>query len=706
MNVCLASAPIATDFKKRDEIDSCLGESAVSEPQLGVLSLAAVLEARGDRVKLVDLDQAYLAYLESPNPVRSFAEAAAELIAADPAEVYGFSTICSSYPLTIRMAQAVKSARPDSFVLLGGPQATVVDRQTLVAFPEIDFVLRGESEMTLPMLLGELAGADHQLSRVAGLTYRCGSGLQRNASAPIIEDLDAIPSPAYHLSGGLHGASKASLELGRGCPFACTFCSTNDFFRRRFRLRSPSRIIGEMREISRTYGIRHFELVHDMFTVDRHRVVSFCEALLAAGDGFQWSCSARTDCVDEELLDLMARSGCVGIFYGVESGSQRLQKIFGKDLDVERAKQIISATEALDMRSTVSLITGFPQETEIDLRQTLGTLMFSARHPQSTPHLNILAPLAETPIHLQYREQMTLGDLCSDISQQGPVQDPEDWDLIERYPDIFPNFYLLPTPHLDRELLLELREFALNAIGHFRWLICGIDQNTHQLFDLFFLWRERRIKIHPLNTGEELKRYYNSSYFRRDFLTFIQSSTAAENRVVKALIEFEVAWSTAPGSRPSQETTYEAASIGEAIYATDIPFRAAGANFVELSCNIQRVIDALKHGVEPDWEVGPHYYVTLDSSQPMKRMYSISRELGCLLDVCDGQRDVEEIVEILASEFTEIAESHREEVIVGLIEAAVQEGLLLIQSPPTAMPDINEAAPSIRSGTTAIAGEE
>jgi hypothetical protein len=679
MNVCLVSAPIATDFKRRDEIDSCLDEPAVSEPQLGVLSLAAVLEARRDAARIIDLDQAYLAYLDSPNQLCSFAAVVAKFLADDPADIYGFSTICSSYPLTIRIARAVKAARPESLVLLGGPQATVVDRQTLAAFPFIDFVLRGESENTLPLLLDELGG-ERQLSRVPSLTYRCGSELRRNASAPIIEDLDAIPSPAYHLTGGLQGATKASLELGRGCPFACTFCSTNDFFRRRFRLRSPERVIRDMRQIANTYGIRQFELVHDMFTVDRRRVASFCEAMLASGEGFEWSCSARTDCVDEKLLDHMARAGCVGIFYGVESGSQRLQKVFDKHLDVEQARHVIAATEHFDIRSTVSLITGFPEETELDLRETLSMFIFSARHSQSTPHLNILAPLAETPIHLKFRDQMTLGDLCSDISQQGPVQDPEDWNLIELHPEIFPNFYLLPTPHLDRGRLLELREFALNGLGHFRWLLCAIDQTTQELYDLFLLWQKHRMEMHPIQNGPELKRYYNSSSFRRDFLSFVQSSPAAENRIVSVLLEFEMAWSSTSGSSAHEAIASATAPNDGAICATGVPLRSPGINLVELSCDIQNVINALKHGAEPVWDSGPHSYMTLDSSEALKRLYAISRELGRLLQLCDGHHNLREIVSVLTHEFADVEISHREAAAVTLIEAAVHEGLVSIQS--------------------------
>ena len=700
MKICLVSAPVAADFKKRDEIDSCLDEPQVSGPQLGILTLGAVLEARGDAVKIVDLDRTYLAYLDSPNRARLFAEVAAEFIATHTADVYGFSSLCSSYPLSIRIAQAVKAARPESFILFGGPQATVVDRQTLAAFPFVDLVLRGEAETSLPLLLDVLAG-DRQLASVLGLTYRCGSEPRRNASAPIIEDLDAIPPPAYHLSGGLDRTLMASLELGRGCPFACTFCSTNDFFRRKFRLRSPGRVLRDMRGISSTYGVRQFELVHDMFTVDRKRVVAFCEAMLASGDGFEWSCSARTDCVDEELLDLMSQAGCVGIFYGVESGSQRLQKIFDKHLDVEKAGHVITETGRRNMRSTVSLITGFPEETEEDLRQTLRMFVFSARQPLSTPQLNVLAPLAETPIHLQYRDQMTLGELCSDMSQQGSSRDLEDWELIKRHPEIFPNFYLLPTPHLDRGRLLELREFALNATAHFRWLICAIDQTSYPFYDLFLLWQKYRMQIHSLQNGPELRRYYSSPSFRAELLSFVQSSPAAENQVVKALLEFETAWSAASAGSAKEAITAEVVSAAGTICASDVPLRSPGTNLMELSHDIQSVINAVKQGTGRVRKSGPRFYVTPNSSDALKRVYGISRGLGRLLQECDGRRNVQEIVEALSPEFTEVGEAQREAAVVGLIEAAVENGLVSISfrqipqrcvDPVTARPAIGSTA--------------
>jgi radical SAM superfamily enzyme YgiQ (UPF0313 family) len=185
------------------------------------------------------------------------------------------------------------------------------------AFPFIDIVVRGEAEQTLPELVDTLAGHG-SCAGIPGLTFRQNGEqdgrIVRNPDGSVILDLDSLPFPAFHLFPDVRFCRHFPLELGRGCPFACTFCSTNDFFRRRFRLKSPAHMIAEMRRVKQTYGINSFELVHDMFTVDRKRVVEFCEALLQSEEKFHWGCSARTDCVDEELISLMAQAGCRGIF--------------------------------------------------------------------------------------------------------------------------------------------------------------------------------------------------------------------------------------------------------------------------------------------------------------------------------------------------------------------------------------------------------
>ena len=285
-------------------------------------------------------------------------------------DILGLGTICSSYPLTIRIAHEVKSRKPKSIIIVGGPQASVTDVPTLEAFGAIDYVVRGEAEETFPRLLDGLNG-EGPIDKIAGITYRNMGAVVRRPNAPVIENLDALPFPAFHLFPNVEQCKYLPLELGRGCPFACRFCSTNDFFRRKFRLKSPATMLSQMRAVQAQYGIQTFELIHDMFTVDRKRVSAFCEELLGSGEHFYWSCSARTDCIDEDLIDLMHRAGCRGIFFGIESGSPRMQKIINKRLDLDEARRMIDASNRFGIRTAVSLISGFPEEQPEDLHDTI-----------------------------------------------------------------------------------------------------------------------------------------------------------------------------------------------------------------------------------------------------------------------------------------------------------------------------------------------
>jgi radical SAM superfamily enzyme YgiQ (UPF0313 family) len=679
LSVCLVCAPTAAEFGDDEEIKSQLVRQITLEPQLGILSLAAVLEARGHCVQISDLNRSYFHLADSvgTSKLSEFAEAAAGMIAAKGADVYGFGSICSSYPLTIRIAKALKAIRPDCTVLFGGPQASVVDIQTMAAFPFVDLILRGEAEESFPFLLNELAEGQ-QMDRVPGLTYRAEGQPRRNRNAAVIGDLDSLPSPAYHLTGELQGTSRAALELGRGCPFACTFCSTNDFFRRNFRLRSPARIVHDMRSLAMAYGVSDFDLIHDMFTVDRRRVVTFCEAMIACGEEFTWACSARTDCVDEPLLELMARAGCRGLFFGIETGSARMQMIIEKHLDITKAKELIDVAEQLGIGTTVSLITGFPEETREDLQQTVVMLMHSARCPHSDPKLNLLAPLPETPLYSKYKNELTRETLCSDVSHQGDTQNEKDVELIQEYPEIFPSFYLLPTPHLDRNLLLELREFSLMGVEQFRWLLVALDQVTSGMLDFFSEWRERRLYLRPELGGFELRRYYRTATFRTEFLHFVRQHPAGKNPVVETFLEYEDAMRV----EASWDDAVTPAGVpllpGATLWWTDIPVRGKQSRVIELACDIERVVSALRLQTEPAWVRGLHFYVTRETSAGSESLEMVSDWFACVLRACDGTRCVEQVVKQLSCEISGVEEDVREYAFVRLLEGVHADGFIEI----------------------------
>jgi hypothetical protein len=668
MQLCLVSASTATDFEDPGEAAGGDVRLLAARPPLGVLTLAAVLRRQSVSCGVFNLNRLYYDYLaDGGSGVEGFAGYAAERMLASGAQLYGFGTLCSSYPLTIRIAARLKRADPAAAILLGGPQASAVDVATLAAFPFVDFILRGEADETLPRFWTEWCGAG-RMDRVEGLTWRGAGGPVRNAPAPIVEDLDSLPLPAYELDGGLGHLERAPLEVGRGCPFSCTFCSTSDFFRRRFRLKSPPRVLADMRAIASRYGLRRFDLTHDMFTVDRRRVFEFCEHLAASGAGFEWACSARTDCVDQELLERMSASGCTAMFFGIESGSPRMQRTIGKNLDLTDARKAISLAQRIGIATDVALIAGFPEESEDDLRRSLDIFAHSMRHPRSTPQLNLLAPLAGTAIHARYREQLVLEELCSDISHQGRTQNEADRELIRQHPDIFPNFYMAPSPGLDRAACLELREFLLMGLGRLRWLLAALpdtgtaaflsrDQRERGLLDVFHAWRARRSELHPGLSGGELRSYYTTEASAREFVRFVRRRPAViRTAAVEALLCYYEALAETDARDALLPRT--GSPLPRAFRPSDRPVRARQIHVFELGWDVQSAIDCVKGtGTVPRRR--PMLYRTAPISRGQVRLLEISPLLYRALELCDGSLTIGECVEALSRCFRGPREARR-----------------------------------------------
>ena len=663
MRVCLVGSPTASEFDPQVAGNDAVRLIAEQAP-IGILTLAAILERHGVDAEVVDLNRAYYRFLQervgrAPSPAagplaglpeggrgrppgpegaprgtapRDFCSFVTGEFSSRSFDVWGFSTICSSYPLTIRIARDVKRSHPGSLVMLGGPQASVVDVASLEAFPFVDFIVRGEADETLPVVLDALSNT-RGFDEVAGVTFRRGEKIVRNPNAPVVLDLDKLPMPAFHQYPELGTCGAVPLELGRGCPFACTFCSTNDFFRRRFRLKSPARMIEQMRIIRQTYGNTRFELIHDMFTIDRKRVVEFCEALLAAGDGFQWNCSARTDCIDDSLIALMVRAGCVGVYFGIETGSARLQWSIDKNLDLREAASRVRSVARHGIRPTVSLITGFPDEERDDLRQTVGFLMDSARFEVARPQLHILAPLAGTPIYEQYLDRLGEADILSDVSYHGWSQDPADRELIRSHPGVFPNFYAVPAS-LDRQYIKDLRDFIQHSILRCRRLLVALHQDSGDLLEVFDAWRKwlARKGTAQRERDPEAAPYYARAEFADDLLEFVRSRylrRAGNRRAFRALLDFERALAVEP----------------EKPRATNgAPRIAPGVRVIRLGAEYHKILACLRN--RRSLNTVPARRVVVVASDLDERKLQVSQVSSLsaqLLTLCDGRRGTKEI---------------------------------------------------------------
>ncbi len=408
-------------------------------PHLGLLALAAVAEAQGHSVRIYDpkrlIKTGVLPYDET-----LYERVANDLLAESPHAI-GFTTLGCSFLFAVNVAALIKRDEPEMPILLGGPHATMLHQQILERFAQFDIIVRYEADEVLPSVLANLE--QRQFHGIPGLSWRDPStlDLRYNAGRPKVEDLDRLPLYSYeHYPVEDLGLNLLRIEAGRGCPFSCTFCSTATFFQRSFRLKSAARLVTELDRLHARYGCADFKLDHDLFTVNRRKVMEFCEAVEKRG--YRWRASARVDLVDEELLTRMARAGCVGLYFGIETGSVRMQDISQKHLDLTLVKPTLLACERLGIQTTASFITGYPEEHEQDQADTLD-LLGQCFRPSCLPQLHVLAPEPGTPMF----EQMAR-DLVYD-GYAGPynaiLTGSSDTDLICEHRDIFSTYHYYPT---------------------------------------------------------------------------------------------------------------------------------------------------------------------------------------------------------------------------------------------------------------------
>jgi hypothetical protein len=338
---------------------------------------------------------------------------------------------------------------------------------------------------------------------------------------------------------------------------------------------------------------------------------------------------------------------------------------------------VIDIAERAGLASTVSLITGFPEESREDLRETVRVFMHAACTPKSGPQINLLAPLANTPLHLKYRHEMTLSELCSDISHQSRRQHPEDRELIRRYPEIFPNFYLLPTPELDRAELVELREFLMSILRRMRWVSCAVHQAADML-DVFVDWVHERKRIAAMEVGPDLRQYYGTARFQQDFIEFLKRHSAGRDWRTRLLIEFYELLGEASSPDEQNVSELDVIACDEPMCQDDVALRAHASRMVELEGDLQEVVDAIRTGRVLEPKRYKHFYAVSQKDTTDYPGYEVPKYLAKLIGLCDGQRTVGQIMELLCDEIEVTPEEARRPVYEALFENARAEGLIAI----------------------------
>jgi radical SAM superfamily enzyme len=428
---------------------------------VGLLSLkAAVDRANVDvQTRVIELNGLINAG-KIPNDDR-FYDNITDAIFEDGDEFVGLMTDADSLAHTILTAHRVKQRSPETFVCLGGPAASPMGRLLLERFPFIDFVARGEAEITLVELLRELRQG-RKPEKVLGLTWRNGDEVVVNCERPVIENVDDLPVPAFD-SYDMAAGAPLYLDVGRGCPFKCRFCATAPFWDRRYRMKTTDRIIQEMALIRDQYGRNHVNFSHDIFTCDNKWTLAFCERLISERLGVTWSCSTRTDIIDPDTLMLMADAGCVEIYYGIESGSDSTQKFIDKGLDLAWSREIVRATAAAGIRPVTGFIVGHPNENRETLRDTLDKFFDFLQVGKHRAHFFTLCPFPEAPMYQQYKDTITRPAQYAEIALTDLVTS-EFEQLKESNGDIFSSMFRFATPNVSTRLIDASEEISCHLV--------------------------------------------------------------------------------------------------------------------------------------------------------------------------------------------------------------------------------------------------
>jgi anaerobic magnesium-protoporphyrin IX monomethyl ester cyclase len=375
---------------------------------MGLQMLAAVLENSGFRPILLDANAACRRL--------NIDGVAAELDRLRPA-VVGMTLVTPLVKDAYRLAGMLRGRGMK--LIAGGPHATLLPEEPLEH--GFDAVVVGEGEPTVAEAVAAVLGRI-RLDSVLGLAWRDAAGLaHRNSPRPPVADLDSLPRPARHLVPAAdfgppdNPALHADLFTSRGCPARCSYCA-GGLFGKRFRFRSADSVVDELIYVYRRYGTRHFHFVDDAMSMDKERMRRICHRLVDERLGVTWNMMTRVDSVDEEILELAARSGCVQIDYGVESGCPETLRRVHKPHSVEMVRRIIPLTRRHGIRPVVFFILGFPWENTPALNETLHLMRELADLVEFHPAIaSILIPFPGTEIYEQYSrehgfERWWLGD--------------------------------------------------------------------------------------------------------------------------------------------------------------------------------------------------------------------------------------------------------------------------------------------------------
>lgn len=326
-------------------------------PPTDLMYLASIAEACGFEAMIKDYSQGgdFLADLKEFQPNYLVANIATPTFQSDM--------------MAVKLAKETISSL---FTIVKGAPFLTYNASTIYENSFVDYVIIGEAELTLKELLDGTP-----LSEIKGLCYRENFQPVLNEKRPFIENLDILPFPARHLVDNSiyrrpdNGKVQAVIKVARGCPFHCFFCLATPVSGSKVRTRSPQNIVAEIKECVEKYNITNFLFWSDIFNFDRKWTLELCKAIIDSGLKITWSSNTRADTMDDEMAQLMYKSGCRLVSIGVESGSQMMLDNIGKKISLDDIRNTVKILKKNKIKIYNYFVIGLPWETEETVDETI-----------------------------------------------------------------------------------------------------------------------------------------------------------------------------------------------------------------------------------------------------------------------------------------------------------------------------------------------
>lgn len=321
---------------------------------LGLYYIAALLMENQFDTKIINLAD------DRDDPVKTFKK----FITIEQPDIIGFSVINPNRWNAMDCAKAARRILPDITIVFGGPAPTFIADHFLNACPDIDFIVTGEGEITFLELVIKLeTDGTGSFDNINGIVFRKDDRLFKTSPRHPVEELDTLVHPSKYFA-------YQHLAMSRGCPGKCTFCGSPKFWgTSKPRSHSPKWFADEIQTLVKN-NITHFYISDDTFTMDKQRVIEFCNLIIARKLTITWNAISRVDYIDADILFAMRKAGCNQISFGVESGSEKIRKTLGKPIKQEKIIAAFSLTTSYGILPRAYFIYGSPGETDKTIQQS------------------------------------------------------------------------------------------------------------------------------------------------------------------------------------------------------------------------------------------------------------------------------------------------------------------------------------------------